>query len=84
MSKEKTIEIVEYWNKEIPLYEVMTREEFDKKLNDLPYQTLQSEKVAPFVVWDYSKNPWVAFSKHYNWTEFKNKLPDLPTPNRDT
>jgi len=46
------IEIVEYFDKTIPIYEVMTGKNFDKKQKKEPYEVLYKSVSIPFVVFD--------------------------------
>ena len=55
MKEEIKVEIIEYWNKKMPLYEIMLGSEYDKKIKDEPYSVLHRSETAPYV--EFTPNP---------------------------
>lgn len=62
-NKENLVEIVEYWNKTIPIYEIMLSEEYDKKQKGESYEVIHRSEQAP----------WVVFGE-YEWTAKKTRM----------
>lgn len=68
------IEIVEYWNKVEQLFEVMLASEYEKKMLKLPYETLHSTNVPPFIITDHRQYKWLVLRTPLTYEEYKNKF----------
>ena len=69
------VEIIEYWDKVKPLFETMTRENYDKKCVGEPYEVLYSSTEAPWYESPHIKDTaFIETKERMTIEEFNNKF----------
>ncbi len=72
---QRTVEIVEFYDRKIPIYEIMLSQEFDKKMLGAEYEVLIRSDFIPFVEWG-STEDWRALKSRMSYEEFLDKFPN--------